>query len=704
MLYYELVERNIKNRNKVVAQSELSFAARPFEAYCSMFGFSNKIVDWVKLNKTVSGFNGDYYLNNLWFDIDYSEGTQEENIGAAKTATINLVKTLVNNFEVSIDEIFIYFSGSKGFHVGLNQKLFGGFVGCPELPSQIKELAETLTEGLKHLDLGIYNKNRIFRFPNSIHIKTGLYKIPLTFAELEDIAVPDLFKLAKNPRRIEVKTPTIDNKQLKDIWTLICQHKSTSEVVYMTNIEKVLSEVVKNQIDLTENYEDWVKLGFAFFNEYGDEKGLDYWISFSQFNSGYDYKSALAKWESIKKTPTPTNPVTIGTLVHMARQAGIDVSSGLKKVVDIAGLNAKIEYIFKNSKLSADEIAFIAISINDSQRIGATREKISSLINTSAEKFRNADEMNFGQTLGELMPEQIEHMKPEKNPLTLGYYSFDQDLEGRLRGKVLGIAGMAGTKKSLLAQMISYLNAMKDIRSIYSSMEMAKFITADRYINMRFKNDDGILSTKYLANGLVTHPELMEKYLLEEVSKQFKDYIIITDSSSMDCKDYDKILEHNTRKHGQVDFLIVDGFSMMGGEGFGREVLDNNSKELKELAKKWNCCIIPILHVPKGVAPDKRFLFDDIRDSGKIKDNLDILISLSKCKDYDQPQDEEPVWLNDKIFAHFYNKRGSGAMIKTIIDLDTSNLQLTESDDLPAMYGSMAADQHKKQNNKYYVG
>jgi hypothetical protein len=58
--------------------------------------------------------------------------------------------------------------------------------------------------GVNTTDLKIYDNKRLFRMPNSIHPKTGLYKIPISYDELNTMKYSDLKQLAQSPRA-EVK-------------------------------------------------------------------------------------------------------------------------------------------------------------------------------------------------------------------------------------------------------------------------------------------------------------------------------------------------------------------------------------------------------------------------------------------------------------------------------------------------------------------
>jgi len=212
-MYKELIEKSIKNRNKIVFASDIPKLHRPYEAYASMFSMDKGIEEFVKIQKTVSGYNGKYFAEFLLFDID------AENLQSAQASAVDLIKHLNKNFGVSPYQCYIWFSGSKGFHIGLSQNLFGGFMGSTDLPDKVKILAGNLSKDIPHVDLKIYNKNRIFRLTNSVNLKSNLYKVQLSWEELLGKDIVWIKTQAKAPSDIQaVKTSTDSIHQLVQAW------------------------------------------------------------------------------------------------------------------------------------------------------------------------------------------------------------------------------------------------------------------------------------------------------------------------------------------------------------------------------------------------------------------------------------------------------------------------------------------------------
>lgn len=63
-------------------------------------------------------------------------------------------------------------------------------------------------------------------------------------------------------------------------------------------VEILIEKIEAGRVDITENYYDWYRLAFAFYDEFKHD-GLDYFLRISQFNSGFDQNKATQKFNEI---------------------------------------------------------------------------------------------------------------------------------------------------------------------------------------------------------------------------------------------------------------------------------------------------------------------------------------------------------------------------------------------------------------------
>jgi hypothetical protein len=124
-----------------------------------------------------------------------------KNLEASRQDTIKIITYFTEKFGLTEDEIRVYFSGQKGFHVLIDPVVLG-IQPDKELNKIYKFIMYYLEAqlGLKSIDRGIYSHGRMLRLVNSIHHKSGLFKVELYHTELKGNLEDVLDNLAKAPR------------------------------------------------------------------------------------------------------------------------------------------------------------------------------------------------------------------------------------------------------------------------------------------------------------------------------------------------------------------------------------------------------------------------------------------------------------------------------------------------------------------------
>ncbi len=188
------------------------------ECYLSAFWFDGTFRRYLEDNQgSTAGYSGPCWSPWLWFDLDGEELHYAHKDAAA------LAVFLVEQYAVAGDELLIFFSGSKGFHVGLSTAL------CLPSPSLdfhkvCRRFAEHVAElAAVTIDAGVYDRVRAFRAPNSRHPKTGLHKRWLSFDELCG-PLDSILELAKAPAPFVLPTPTQHSDQAAADWQAAIDH------------------------------------------------------------------------------------------------------------------------------------------------------------------------------------------------------------------------------------------------------------------------------------------------------------------------------------------------------------------------------------------------------------------------------------------------------------------------------------------------
>lgn len=163
------------------------------EAYLSAFTFGDDFRRHFEATRSTKGFDGGCGSQFIWFDIDRAD------LEAARRDAARLALLLIERYSLEESDLLVFFSGSKGFHVGLPTGIWQ-----PTASKSFNAVARRFCEGLAAsaqvvIDLGVFDKVRAFRAPNSRHPKTGLHKRALTLDELTRLSVERIQTLAQEP-------------------------------------------------------------------------------------------------------------------------------------------------------------------------------------------------------------------------------------------------------------------------------------------------------------------------------------------------------------------------------------------------------------------------------------------------------------------------------------------------------------------------
>jgi len=184
------------------------------EVYLSAFQHGSDFAEYVTLHHTEAGYSGPATSLHIHYDID-----RAADIELARTDTAILCQFIIERYLIPENELLIFFSGSKGFHVEMPSSLCGEMPLSSDYYGHIKAYASMMAAmaGVK-IDESVYSRNSLFRAPNSKHGKTGLFKRQVTFDELTHMAMPEILQMATTIAHIEIPSRLEGNEQAMKDW------------------------------------------------------------------------------------------------------------------------------------------------------------------------------------------------------------------------------------------------------------------------------------------------------------------------------------------------------------------------------------------------------------------------------------------------------------------------------------------------------
>ena len=202
-------------RNHIVSIRGVPKLVKTFNGYgcyATCFFYSDEVLTYMSAHApaptpTIAGYEGKVWAHFLPIDLDHPD------LGAALDAARRLASLFLERWAVPSEAIQVYFSGSKGFHLMLDTRLFGKIPPSKSLPLLFAAMRRHLSLKLsetqrKTMDLAIKDRVRLLRLPNTVHEKSGLYKILLDPSELQRLGPEEIRQYAKAPRPLAATDET----------------------------------------------------------------------------------------------------------------------------------------------------------------------------------------------------------------------------------------------------------------------------------------------------------------------------------------------------------------------------------------------------------------------------------------------------------------------------------------------------------------
>ncbi len=204
-IYVEVAVGGVHKRNRVMSIAAFR-PSRQIDCYASLLRFPVELLEWRNSHRngnghlTVAGYDGPALATFLPLDFD-----DEKNPGRALVTVRRALGILHERYSVPVESVRCYYSGAKGFHVEVPSGAFGGFEPSQHIASRLRQLVQILFPAADRIscDRAIYEKLRLWRWPNTRHGKTGLYKVPLTGDEILTLTLDQIRMLAKAPRMVD---------------------------------------------------------------------------------------------------------------------------------------------------------------------------------------------------------------------------------------------------------------------------------------------------------------------------------------------------------------------------------------------------------------------------------------------------------------------------------------------------------------------
>ena len=222
-----------------------------------------------------------------------------------------------------------------------------------------------------------------------------------------------------------------------------------------------------------------------------------------------------------------------------------------------------------------------------------------------------------------------------------GFIDLDYRTAGMQPSDLILIAARPSMGKTAFElNLAEYMAFKKNYTVALFSLEMSK----EQLVNRMFSLEAGVDAQK-LRTGQLSDQEW--ERLIEGAGIIGKSNLIIDDTPGINiselrskCRKYK--LEHN------LDIIMIDYLQLMTGSGRAEsrqlEIADI-SRSLKGLARELNVPVIALSQLSRAVEqrPDHRPMLSDLRDSGAIEQDADVVMFLYRDDYYNHDSDKKGI-------------------------------------------------------------
>jgi replicative DNA helicase len=264
---------------------------------------------------------------------------------------------------------------------------------------------------------------------------------------------------------------------------------------------------------------------------------------------------------------------------------------------------------------------------------------VSEIVSEAQAKFEPLAESRAGgpKFIGEYLPPVVEEIDDQShgvlpNVIATGFRDLDKKLDGGMNaGELVVMAGRPSMGKTALAIGIGANVARKVGTALVFSLEMP-----GRQLTQRSLARDGRIPMPRIKNGA-----LMTKTDFENLAKATEGLaalpMLIDESPGLSLAEITSRSRAVKRQHG-LSLIIVDYIGLMtGGDGENRtQQVGSFSRGLKGLAKRLDVPVIALSQLNRGLEsrPNKRPCMADLRESGEIEQDADVILMLYRDEVY----------------------------------------------------------------------
>ncbi len=299
------------------------------------------------------------------------------------------------------------------------------------------------------------------------------------------------------------------------------------------------------------------------------------------------------------------------------------------------------------------QLIHIGTQISDSAFNTEGRDTAELLENAERQVFQIAEQRQRGQS-GGFIPiksllanavDKIETLFEQEGAITgagTGFTDFDELTSGLQPADLIIVAGRPSMGKTTIAMNMAENIALKGNKPVaVFSMEMPGDSLAMRMMSSLGRIDQHKVRTGKLDDD--DWPRLTSAINLLAGTQLF-----IDDSPALSPTEVRARARRLAREHGQLGLIVVDYLQLMQSPSSGEnrvQQISDISRGLKALAKELNVPVVALSQLNRNLEqrPNKRPVMSDLRDSGAIEQDADLIVFVYRDEVYNEDSPDKGI-------------------------------------------------------------
>ncbi|HHH47106.1 MAG TPA: replicative DNA helicase [Thiotrichales bacterium] len=350
-------------------------------------------------------------------------------------------------------------------------------------------------------------------------------------------------------------------------------------------------------------------------------------------------------------------PVDLVTVTHWLKAHGeFDDASIVPYVAELArntpsaaNIRAYADIVREKSVLR--QLISVGTEIADSAFNPEGRDTKTLLDEAEQKVFRIAEQgsrgrqgfRNIKQLLASTV-ERIDELFEKDEPITglpTGYTEFDLMTSGLQAGDLIIVAGRPSMGKTSFALNVAQYAALKKGAAVaIFSMEMP-----GEQLTMRLLSSLGRIDQQRLRSGRLQEEDWPR--LSSAVSMLSEVPVFIDDTAGLTPTEIRARARRLKREH-DLQLIVIDYLQLMQVSGTSENratEISEISRSLKSLAKELSCPIIALSQLNRSLEnrPNKRPIMSDLRESGAIEQDADLIVFIYRDEVYNEDTAEKGI-------------------------------------------------------------